>query len=88
MTYTDEEIGLISGVLQSYFTPRSVSQQLRERYWTTYQHIEGNRIEVSDLVNIKAALQFLCPEFHGNRQTQRDIITVLAKTELLLKDSK
>ena len=33
MTYTDEEIALIDGVIQSYFAPCSVSQQLREKYW-------------------------------------------------------
>ena len=31
MIYTDEEIGLIDGVIQSYFAPRSVSQHLREK---------------------------------------------------------
>lgn len=87
MTYTDEEIGLIDGVILSYFAPHSVSQQLREKYWITHQHIAENQIELSDLANIRAALLFLIPEFDDDRQTQRDLISVLAKTKLLLKNT-
>ena len=49
MTYTDEEIALIDGVIQSYFAPCSVSQQLREKYWDTHQNITHSRIGREDL---------------------------------------
>lgn len=85
MTYTDEEMGLIDGVIQSYFTPCSVNQQLREKYRDTHQHIAERRIGHTDLMNIKAALSFLLPAFDGERQTQRELLSVLAKTNLLLE---
>lgn len=87
MTYSDEEIGLIDGVIQSYFAPRSVSQHLREKYWNTHQHIAQSRIGRAVLVNIREALSFLLPAFDGDRQTQRDLVSALAKTKLLLKNA-
>lgn len=88
MIYTDEEIGLIDGVIQSYFAPRSVSQHLREKYWTTHQHIAESQIGLPDLVNIKVALLFLIPEFDDDRQTQRALVSALAKTKFLLKNAE
>lgn len=87
MTYTDEEIALIDGVIRSYFAPCSVSQQLREKYWDTHQNIMRSRIGREDLVNIRAALSFLLPTFDGDRQIQRDLVSVLAKTKLLLNEA-
>lgn len=84
MRYTEEEAGLIDGVIQSYFAPESVSEQIRVRYWKTHQHLQQDRIDRSDLVNIKAALAFLTPVFQGNRQTQKEIQSILAKTTALL----
>ena len=87
MTYTDEEIALIDGVIQSYFAPCSVSQQLQEKYWDTHQNITHSRIGREDLVNIRAAVSFLLPTFDGDRQTQRDLVSVLAKTKILLNEA-
>ena len=87
MTYTDEEIALIDGVIQSYFAPCSVSQQLREKYWDTHQNITHSRIGREDLVNIRAAVSFLLPTFVGDRQTLRDLVSFLAKTKLLLNEA-
>ena len=86
MGYTEEESWLIDGVIQSYFAPCSVSQQLREKYWDTHQNITHSRIGREDLVNIRAALSFLLPAFDGDRQIQRDLVSVLAKTKLLLNE--
>lgn len=85
MNYTSEEIGLIDGVIQSYFSPYSVSSQIRQRYWKTHQHMEQNQIDRSDLVNINEALSFLLSAFEGNRQIQKDMLSVIAKTNVLLK---
>lgn len=87
MSYTDEEVGLIDGVIQSYFAPCSVSQHLREKYWETHRHIVESRIEYEDLMNIREALSFLLPAFDGDRQTQRDLVSALAKTKLLLENA-
>ena len=45
MCYTAEETGLITGIIQSYFAPQSVSEQIRRRYWETHQHIQQEQIE-------------------------------------------
>ena len=84
MCYTEEEAWLIDGVIQSYFAPQSVSVQIRERYWKTHQHLQQGQIEHSDLLNIRAALSFLTPAFQGSRQTQKELQSVIAKTNALL----
>ena len=35
--YTVDEL---TGIIQSYFAPQSVSEQLRRRYWETHQHLQ------------------------------------------------
>lgn len=40
-----------------------------------------------DLRNIKEALFFLAPLFHGSIQFEKDIWSVIAKTQRLLKES-
>ena len=85
LSYTNEEIGLIDGLIQSHFAPCSVSEQIRERYWETHQHMMQGQIGYSDLLNIRAALSFLLPTFDGERQIQKDLSSALAKTNALLK---
>ena len=80
MGYTEEESWLIDGVIQSYFAPQSVSEQIRKRYWETHQHLQQGQIEHSDLLN----MSFLTPAFQGSRQTQKELQSVIAKTNALL----
>lgn len=87
MGYTNEEVGMIEAMIQSYFAPSSVSEQLRDRYWATHQHMEQNQLTHSDLVNIKKVLSFLLPSFSGERQLQKDLFSALIKTNALLKSA-
>lgn len=84
MCYTEEEVGLIDGMIRSYFAPQSVSEQLRMRYWETHRHLQEELVDHSDLVNIRNALTFLAPIFQGSRQTQKEIWSIIAKTDALL----
>ena len=84
MCYTAEEAGLIDGVIQSYFAPRSVSEQVRLRYRETLWHLQEEQIDQSDLLNIRNALAFLAPVFQGSRQTEKEIWSIIAKTDALL----
>lgn len=84
MCYTVEEAGLIDGMIQSYFAPRSVSEQVRLRYWETHCHLQQEQVGRSDLLNIRDALTFLAPVFQGSRQTQKEIWSIIAKTDALL----
>lgn len=84
MYYTEEEACLISGVIQSYFAPQSVSEPLRMRYWETHQHLQQDNVDHADLLNIRAALSFLTPSFNESRQTQKELYSALAKTDRLL----
>lgn len=85
MSFSNEEIGLIEAMIQSYFSPDSVNEQLRERYWVTHRHIEQDQLTHSDLINIKEVLSFLLPSFNGERQIQKDLFSALVKTNVLLK---
>ena len=65
----------------------SVSEDVRVRYYETHQHLQDNRTDYVDLRNIKEALFFLAPLFHGSIQFEKDIWSVIAKTQRLLKES-
>lgn len=83
--YTDEEIGLIDGLILSYFTPVSVSEPVREQYYKTHQHIVEDQVGYTDLVNIRVALSFLVSAFGDDRQMEKKLISALAKTNAMLK---
>lgn len=84
MCYTVEEAGLIDGMIQSYFAPQSVSEQVRLRYWEMHCHLQQEQVGRSDLLNIRDALTFLAPVFQGSRQTQKELWSIIAKTDALL----
>lgn len=85
MGYTDEEIGLIDGLILSYFSPASVSENVREQYFETHRHIIENEVGYTDLVHIKAALSFFASALCNDRQMEKELVSVLAKTNALLK---
>ena len=87
MFFTMDEVALIDGLIATYFVSDSVSEDVRVRYYETHQHLQDNRTGYEDLRNIKEALFFLAPLFHGSIQFEKDIWSVIAKTQRLLKES-
>lgn len=87
MFFTMDEVALIDGLIATYFVAESVSESVRVRYYETHQHLQDNRTDYVDLRNIKEALFFLAPLFHGSIQFEKDIWSVIAKTQRLLKES-
>lgn len=87
MFFTMDEVALIDGLIATYFVADSVSESVRIRYYKTHQHLQDNRTVYADLRNIKEALFFLAPLFHGSIQFEKDIWSVIAKTQRLLKAS-
>ena len=87
MFFTMDEVALIDGLITTYFVSDSVSAGVRGRYYETHQHLQDNRTDYVDLRNIKEALFFLAPLFHGSIQFEKDIWSVIAKTQRLLKES-
>ena len=87
MFYTRDEVALIDGLIATYFVSNSVSEGVRTRYYKTHQHLQDSRTDSVDLQNIKDALFFLAPLFHGSIQLEKDIWLVIAKTQSLLKKS-
>lgn len=87
MFFTMDEVALIDGLIATYFVADSVSESVRIRYYKMHQHLQDNRTDYADLRNIKEALFFLAPLFHGSIQFEKDIWSVIAKTQRLLKAS-
>lgn len=88
MFFTMDEVALIDGLIATYFVAESVSESVRVRYYETHQHLQDNRTDYVDLRNIRDALFFLAPLFHGSIQFEKDIWSVIAKTQRLLKESR
>ena len=53
MCFTAEETALIDGIIVSYFAPQSVSESIRQRYYKTHEHLQDERIDRADLINIR-----------------------------------
>ena len=88
MFFTMDEVALIDGLIATYFVADSVSESVRIRYYKTHQPLQDNRTDYVDLRNIRDALFFLAPLFHGSIQFEKDIWSVIAKTQRLLKESR
>ena len=86
MFFTTDEVALIDGLIATYFVSDSVSENVRVKYYETHQHLQDNRTDYADLKNIKEALSFLSPLFQGSIQFEKDIWSVIAKTQRLLKE--
>lgn len=87
MGFTTEEIGMIDGVMCSHLLPRFGADALRERYLTLHWHLAEGQLEYTDLLGIREMLALLFPVFHGARQFEKDICSLQAKTNMLLKSS-
>ena len=88
MCFTAEETALIDGIIVSYFAPQSVSESIRQRYYKTHEHLQNERIDRTDLINIRSALLFLAPEFRDSAQTGKEIQSLIAKASSMLNQKE
>ena len=86
MFFTMDEVALIDGLIATYFVADSVSESVRVRYYETHQHLQDNRTDYVDLRNIKEALFFLAPLFHGSIQFEKDIWSVIKDAEIIKRE--
>lgn len=87
MFFTIDEAALIDGLIASYFVSGSVSENVRARYYKTHQHLQSNRTDREDLQNIREGLSFLAPLFHGSVQLEKEIWSIIAKTQRPLREN-
>lgn len=88
MQYTDTEAALISGLISTYFFQPAVSASLKNAYSRVLEHLHQNALTSSDLQQIRKAVNFLIPMCQANRQTQRELMGVNARTTALLNTSR
>ena len=85
MFFTMDEVALIDGLIATYFVADSVSEDVRVRYYETHQHLQDNRTDYVDLRNIKEALFFLAPLFHGSIQFEKGYLVSHCKDAEIIK---
>ena len=88
MQYTDNEAALIGGLISTYFFQPAVSASLKDAYSRVLEHLHQNALTSSDLQQIRKAVNFLMPMCQSNRQTQRELMGVNARTTVLLNISR
>ena len=88
MQYTDNEAALIGGLISTYFFQPAVSASLKDAYSRVLEHLHQNALTSSDLQQIRKAVNFLMPMCQSNRQTQRELMGVNARTTALLNTSR
>ena len=87
MQYTDTEAALISGLISTYFFQPAVSASLKDAYSRVLEHLHQNALTSSDLQQIRKAVNFL-PMCQANRQIQRELMGINARTTALLNISR
>ena len=88
MQYTDTEAALIGGLISTYFFQPTVSASLKDAYSRVLEHLHQNTLTSSDLQQIRKAVNFLMPMCQANRQTQRELMGISARTTALLNTSR
>jgi hypothetical protein len=86
MQYTDTEAALIGGLISTYFFQPAVSASLKDAYSRVLEH--QNALTSSDLQQIRKAVNFLMPMCQANRQIQRELMGINARTTALLNTSR
>ena len=74
MQYTDNEAALIGGLISTYFFQPAVSASLKDAYSRVLEHLH----------QIRKAVNFLMPMCQANRQIQRELMGINARTTALL----
>lgn len=85
MSYTNDEISLIDGILSSYILSRNTSTELRNKYLDVHHHLQTGNLTSDDLLHIKDGLYFLLPQFNSDRQMYKAIISAIASTHAIIK---
>ena len=88
MQYTDNEAALIGGLISTYFFQPAVSASLKAAYHRVLEHLQQNALTFSDLQQIRKAVNFLMPMCQANRQIQRELMGINARTTALLNTSR
>ena len=86
MSYTDEEIAVIDGVL-GFLYPKMPDETLRQSYWNVHEHLQSGSVDSADLRRIESALAFAdpgqCTSFH--KENYRDLTVLRLKTQAMLR---
>ena len=88
MQYTDNEAALIGGLISTYFFQPAVDVSLKDVYGHVLEHLHQNALTSSDLQHIRKTLNFLMPMCQTNRQPQRELMGINARTTGLLNISR
>ena len=88
MQYTDNEATLIGGLISTYFFQPAVSAPLKDAYRRVLEHLHQNALTSSDLQQIRKAVNFLMLMCQSNRQIQRELMGINARTTALLNISR
>ena len=85
VSYTNEEYGLIDGIITSYLISHSASTDVKVKYSTVREHLCKNILTKADLERIKNALYFALPIFESDRNMSKEIISAIAATNVMIK---
>jgi hypothetical protein len=84
--YSSEEIGLISGVISSYFSYPNVSESAKSKYCEVHTRLLQDELTADDLTAIENALLFLAPFYQDIREDHHEIMSLAFKTAAMRKN--
>ena len=71
MFYTDEEVSVITGLLNAYLVREHASEKVRESYTRISEGLQNHALTRDDYAWLENALLFLRPYWWGDREDGR-----------------
>ncbi len=84
MFYTDEEVSVITGLLNAYLVREHASEKVRESYTRISEGLQSHALTRDDYVWLENALLFLRPYWWSDREDGRMLMDALLHTQTLL----
>ena len=85
MFYTDEEVSVITGLLNAYLVRGHASEKVRESYTRISEGLQSRVLTRDDYVWLENALLFLRPYWWNDREDGRMLMDALLHTQTLAR---
>lgn len=85
MFYSDEEISVITGLLNAYLVREHASKEVRESYTRISEGLKSHALTKDNYVWLEEALLLLCPYWWNDREDRRMLMDALLHTQALAR---
>ena len=88
MFYTEEEVSVITGLLNAYLVREHASERVRESYTRISEGLKSRALTRDDYVWLENALLFLRPYWWSDREDGRMLMDALLHAQTLARKAQ